>query len=153
MKTTRITVLCLAALSGAWAQQQKPVAPKQPSQTTAAVLEAKVRKAWEDFKNKDKKSFAAILADGFREVEDDGEGFRDAKAEVAEIDGFEITQYSLKDFTVKSLGAEGALVNYVAEYSGSAAGQKVQERDIFGEVWVKRGNDWKLLYVQETKVK
>lgn len=134
------------------AQPQKAGATEAPK-GTSAVLEAKVKKAWEDYKNKDKTSFAAILADGFREVEDDGNGFRDAKAEVAEIDEFNIAAYTLKDFSVKPLGPDAALVNYVAEYSGSAGGEKVQEKDAYGEVWVKRGGDWKVLYVQSTKMK
>ena len=150
MKAISIAAFCLILFASAAAQQK---APAEKSNSLTASLEAKVNKAWEDFKNKDKKSFAALLADGFREVEDDGNGFRDAKAELAEIDEFAIAQYTLKDFSVKPLGAEAALVNYVAEYSGTAAGEKVQEKDAFGEVWVKRGGEWKILYVQSTKMK
>ena len=117
------------------------------------MLEAKVRKAWEDFKEKRKDAFAAILTEDFTEAEEDGAGFRDAKAEVAEIDQFELKQYTLSNFKVRPIGSGGALVTYTAEYSGSAGGEPVGEKDVVGEVWVKRGNDWKLLHVQETKVK
>lgn len=91
-----------------------------------------------DFKNKDKNAFSAILADGFREVEEDGGGLRDAKAEVA---------------TVHPIGNESALVNYVASFSGSAGGQKVDGKEVCAEVWVKRGGNWKVFYVQSTNVK
>jgi steroid delta-isomerase-like uncharacterized protein len=128
----------------------------QPSQGVATgldVLEAKVRKAWEDFKNKNKSGFAAILADGFQEAEDDGGGFRDQQTEVAEIDQFNLSQYTLKDFNIEPIGADGALVKYLGEYSGTVAGQHVDGKSAWGEVWVRRGDDWKLLHVQETKVK
>jgi hypothetical protein len=130
------------------AQPSKQATPASPP---ASVLEAKVRKAWEDFKNKDKHGFAAILADGFAEVEDDGAGSRDAKAEVAEIDEFNLDTYTLKDFKIKPIGAAGALVTYMADYTVS--GQSIHQKAAYGEVWIRRGNDWKLLYVQETKVK
>jgi len=112
-----------------------------------------VRKAWEDFKNRNKESFAALLAEGFTEVEEDGLGPRDAQAEIAEMDELVISQYTLKGFRVMPVGTEGALVTYIAEYSGNAGGQAVQEKDAMGEVWIKRGGNWKILYVQATKVK
>lgn len=143
-----ITATCLVMLASAWAQQQTQATPARPP---ASALEAKVRRAWEDFKNKNKSGFAAILADGFAEVEDDGGGSRNAKAEVAEIDEFNLDQYTLKDFKIKPIGADGALVTYMAEYTVS--GQSVHQKAAYGEVWVRRGSDWKLLYVQETKVK
>lgn len=47
-------------------EEKKSAAAKTASAGNAAtVLEAKIRKAWEDYKNRDKKAFAAILADGF----------------------------------------------------------------------------------------
>ena len=148
--TLLIAAVCLGMISAGSAQDAKPMTPAKPA---ASALEAKVRKAWEQFKNKDKAGFAAGLAEGYRSVEDDGDGARDAKAEVAEIDDFELAQYSLKDFHVTTLGAGAALVTYTAEYSGTAGGQPVHDRIAVSEIWVKCGNDWKELYSQDTKVK
>jgi hypothetical protein len=141
---------CLLMVAAASAQQSKPATPAEP---LASVLEAKSRKSWEEFKNKDKAGFATELADGFRAVEDDGAGARDAKAEVAEIDDFELSQYTLKDFHITPLGASAALVTYMAEYSGTAGGQPVHGKVAVAEVWVKRDSDWKTLYSQDTNVK
>jgi hypothetical protein len=66
MKTTLISVACLLLLAIAHAQERAHAATSTPK---AIVLEAKVRKAREDFKSNGKESLAAILADGFREVE------------------------------------------------------------------------------------
>ena len=151
MNKTLIVFVCLAMVPFAVAGE-KTTNPSANSQLSA-VLEAKVKKAWEDFKNKDKNAFAAILAHDFREVEDDGGGFRDANAEIAEIDAFDIANYTLSDFSVHPIGPDGALVNYVAQYSGSAGGQKVEGKVIYAEIWVKRAGTWKTLYAQSTNVK
>jgi hypothetical protein len=93
------------------------------------------------------------LTPEYRAVEDDGEGARDAKAAIAEIDDFELAQYSLKNLQITPLGTSAALVTYTAEYSGTAGGQPVHDKIAVGEVWVRRGSDWKELYSQDTKVK
>jgi hypothetical protein len=145
-----IAAICVAIVTAVSAQEMKPTTPATPS---ASALEAKVRKSWEQFKNKDKAGFAAGLAEGYRAVEDDGDGARDAKAEVAEIDDFVLSQYTLTGFHITSLSASAALVTYTAEYSGTASGQPVHDKIAIAEVWVKRGSDWKELYSQDTKVK
>lgn len=150
MRLTVIAATCLFLVASVFGQQKKEATPAGPP---AGVLEAKVRQAWEDFKTKNKAGFAAVLEEDFQEAEEDGEGFRDKKAEVAEIDEFELDQYILRDFKVKAIGRDGALVTYVAEYSGKAAGQPVEEKDAVGEVWVRHGNTWKLLSVQETRMR
>jgi hypothetical protein len=150
MREMLITTVCVLLLASASAQSKKP---KPQTGPPAKRLEAKVRKAWEDYKNKNKDGFAAILADGFREVEEDSNGFADKKAILEEMDQFELSRYTLKDFDAGPVGANAALVTYTAAYSGKLAGQPLQAKCVYGEVWTKQGNEWKLLYVQETKVK
>src|ERR1700675_2122335 len=152
MKMILTAVACFlfpATVATAQEMQQGPA----KSSPNAPVLEAKVRKVWEDFKNKNKESLAVSLADDFREVEEGGGGFGDKKAEIAMVDDFEISTYTLKDFKVKSLGPNAALVTYLAHYEGKSGGQPSKSDSAFGEVWVHEGKDWKALYVQETAVK
>jgi hypothetical protein len=137
--------------SAATAQEMQQAAAK--STPKAPALEAKVQKVWEDFKNKNKASLGAALADGFRALDEGASGFGDKKAEVAMVDEFELTSYLLKDFTVKSLGPRSALVTYSAHYESKSGGQTQKADSIFGEVWVHEGNDWKALYIQETYLK
>lgn len=150
MRMTLVAVAVLLSLAGAAAAQEK-----HPTATSAATpaLEAKVRKVWEDFKNKNKESLGAALADDFREMEEGGSGLGDKKAELAMVDEFELQSYILRDFTVKSLGPHSALVTYLAHYEGKSGGQVAKSDSVFGEVWVHQGNDWKALYIQETAVK
>src|SRR5207302_3660632 len=104
-------------------------APKHASHAgpPAKELEAKVREAWEDFKTKNKDAFAAILADGFTEAEEDGNGFRDAKAEVAEIDQFVLDKYTLTAIKVMLIGQDSELVIYMQDSSGTVKGQQASE--------------------------
>jgi len=67
------------------------------------ALESQIRSAWAAFKTKDKNAFAAMLADGFSEVEEDGAGFGDKTAILTMIDQFELTAYTLKDFKVTTI--------------------------------------------------
>jgi hypothetical protein len=152
MKMILTAVACLFLLTTAATAQEMQQAPAK-STPNAPALEAKVRKVWDDFKNKDKESLAVALADDFREVEEGGSGFGDKKAEIAMVDDFEISAYTLKDFKVKSLGTHAALVTYLAHYEGKAGGQPSKSDSAFGEVWVHEGKEWKALYVQETAVK
>ena len=149
MKTTLIATACLFLLTIATAQQQ----PASKSTNGAPSLEPNVRKLWADFKAKNKPALAAELADSFREMEEGGSGFGDKKAEIASVDEFDLQSYTLKDFTVKPLGAHTALVTYTAHYEGKSGGQMSKSDSIFGEVWVHEANDWKALYIQETTVK
>jgi hypothetical protein len=149
MKIIVMAVAYSLLLATVAAAQEKPT---DKSNASAHVLEAKVRKVWEDFKNKNKESVAAALADDFRVVEEDTSGFGDKKTDIASVDELELVSYTLKDFTVKSLGPRAALVTYVAHYESKSGGQTAKADSVFGEVWTHEGNDWKALYLQETYI-
>lgn len=148
MKIALIAVACLLTLASATAQEKQLVA-------TPAVLEARVQKLWASFKAKDKAALAATLSDNFREFEEDTTEFGDKKTEVALVDDFDLISYSLKNFTVKSLGPNTALLTYMAHYESKSGGQTAKADSVFGEVWTSEANnnDWKALYIQETYVK
>jgi len=143
-----VAVLLLSFASAATAQEKAA-----KSQSGAPPLEARVRKLWENFKNKDKAGLAALLDDGFRMFEEGNSTFGDKKAEVNAVDEFQLTSYTLSDFTVKSLGPNAAHVSYIAQYEGKSGGEVSKAKSVFGEVWVHAGNEWKALYLQETYVK
>ena len=143
-----VALLSLAFASAATAQQKQPTV-----KAGAPPLEAKVRKLWENFKNKDKSGLAALLDDHFRMFEEGLSAFGDKKSEVNAVDEFELVSYTLSDFTVRSLGPNSALVTYIAQYEGKSGGEASKAKSVFGEVWTRTGGDWKNLYLQETYVK
>lgn len=157
MKSLLISLACLFVFATASAQdQKKPMAAKTASgahSSLAAVLEPKTRKAWEDYKDRSKEAFAAILAPGYAAVTNEADGIFGKDTELSEMNHFTLAKYDLKDFKVSPLGSSAALVTYTAEYSGSYDNAPINIKTAYGEVWTKVGNDWKLLWTQETKLK
>jgi len=144
-----VAVLLLSFASAA-AQDKQQAAQ---SEAVAPGVEAQVRKLWQAFKNKDKATLSALLDGGFRQFEEGLSSFGDKKAEVNAVDEFELISYTLSDFTVKSLAPNAALVTYTAQYEGKSGGEASKAKSVFGEVWIRTGNEWKDVYMQETYVK
>ncbi len=140
-----VAALLLSLVSAATAQEKGAAA--------SPVLEAKVRKLWEAFKNKDKATLSSSLDGDFRQFEEGLSAFGDKKTEVNSVDEFELLSYTLSDFTVKSIGPNAALVTYIAQYEGKSGGETSKGHSVFGEVWIRSGDEWKALYMQETYVK
>jgi len=149
MKRARIAVAVLL-LAGLALAQQKPA--DKPG-ADASQLEGQVRKLWEAFKQKDKAALSAMLDDRFRQFEEGLSTFGDKKTEVSAPDEFELLSYTLSDFTVNRIGPNAALVTYIAQYEGKSGGEVSRGKSVFGEVWIRAGQRWKDLYMQETYVK
>ena len=141
-KTLTGCVLLLLIIGGAAAQEKK-----------APPIEAQVRKLWQAFKGKDKAKLSALINDDFRIFEEGMSTIGDKKTEVNAVDEYELTSFTLSDFTVKPLGPNAALVTYLAQYEGKSGGETQKGKSIFAEVWTRTGNDWKATYMQETYVK
>lgn len=150
MKRALIAIAVTLSLVFAAAAQEKP---KARSKGSAPSVEASVRKLWEAYKNKDKAALAGMLDDGFRMFEEGTSKIGDKNAEVNAPDEFELTNYTLSDFTVKPIAPNAALVTYHAQYEGKAGTEASKGNSIFGEVWIHSGGAWKALYLQETYLK
>lgn len=150
MRNLLVAVAILLSLAtAATAQKQQ----ESKSASAPAQLEARVRKLWEAFKNKDKATLSSLIDDNFRQFEEGLSAFGDKKTEVNSVDEFELLNYTLTDFTIKSVGSSAALVTYIAQYEGKSGGEVSKGHSVFGEVWTRSGNEWKALYMQETYVK
>jgi ketosteroid isomerase-like protein len=147
--------LCFCILG--FAQQAKNPSATPPKSAAAgglaSALEGKIRKAWQDWKNKDRKAVSAILADDAVEVEADGRGPRDKEASLADMANMDIEKFALSDFKILPLGGSAALATYKVVLGWTAGGQKMRGALAVTEVWVKRGIEWKLLHYQETEMK
>lgn len=151
MKTTLVAVaVLLVAFAGVATGQEKPAAKPKAS---TPPLEAKVQKLWEAFQKKDKATLSALIDDGFRQFEEGMTTFADKKGEVNAVDEYELLNFKLSDFNIKSLGPNSAVVTYIADYEGKTGGETAKAKSVFGEVWTRTGGDWKALYMQETYVK
>jgi hypothetical protein len=151
MRRVLVAVALLLWLASAATAQGKQQAAKLG--TALPQLEARERKLWEAFKNKDKATLSALLDGDFRQFEEGLSTFGDKKTEVNAVDEFELINYTLSDFTIRSIGPNAALVTYIAQYEGKSGGEISKGKSVFGEVWIRAGNEWKDFYMQETYVK
>jgi hypothetical protein len=152
MKRTAVVLVCVFMLVCASAQQRQSSAPPKRRTANERVLESKIRQAWEDIKKKNKAGFAGILSEDLIEVEEDGNP-RDKNAELAEVDQFDLSSYTLSDFHSRPIGSDGMLVRYNVEYAGKAGGESVHNKSAIGEVWEKQKGKWKIVYLQATNIK
>ena len=150
LTSVAVAVLLMSLVGTATAQDNKRATKPEAG---AAAIETNVRKLWEAFKKKDKTTLSSLLDDGFRQFEDGLTTFGDKKTEVNAVDEYDLLNYTLSDFTVKSTGPNAAVVTYIAQYEGKSGGENLKAKSVFGEVWIGSGSDWKALYMQETYVK
>jgi hypothetical protein len=150
MKRAMVIAIALLALASPGAAQEKQ---SIRAKSDTLPIEAKVRKLWDAFQKRDKATLSALIDDKFRLFEEGLSAFGDKKTEVNAVDGFELINYTLNDFTVKALAPNTALVTYIAQYEGKSGGENSKAKSVFGEVWIHTGNEWKCLYMQETYMK
>jgi hypothetical protein len=150
MKLSVIAATCLLMLASAVAQE-KPHAAKVAA--AAPSFEPQVSKFWEAYKTKNKAALGAMLSESHRQVEEGDSKFGDKKSEIASVDDFELMNYTLRDFTAKSLGPQSVLVTYLAQYEGKAGGEVSKSNSAFSQIWVREGSVWKSVYLQETALK
>jgi hypothetical protein len=117
------------------------------------MFEAKIKTEWEALKNKDKKAYGDLLADEYQGVETDGQGERNKIQAINELGNTNVFNYTLWGFKVTPLGADAAFVIYESTMQFPPRSQVRYSRVYIGELWVKRGGQWKELHYQETHVK
>jgi hypothetical protein len=147
--------------SVAWAQPGAPIKPSAGAQSSSVsadallkdMFEGKIKSEWEALKNKDKKSYAELLADDYQGVEVDGRGERTKLQAVDELLQQNVFNYTLWGFTVTSLGPDAVLVVYESTIQFPPTAQIRYSRVYISEIWVKRAGQWKELHYQETRVK
>jgi len=151
-------IVCLGSLSPA--QQPSPpakVAAQQSAVSTDSALkdmfEAKIKTEWEALKNKDKKTYADLLADDYQGVEVDGKGERTKLQALNELADQNVFNYTIWGLKLIPLGPDAAFVIYESTMQYPPKAQLRYSRVYIGELWVKRAGEWKELHYQETHVK
>ena len=119
----------------------------------AALLEAKVRAAWEAFKKRDKDAYARFLSDDFQAVEADGEGERPRLQVLREVEHCQYTDYLLQFFQVQPLGTDYAFVTYESTMQFPRTAALRFRRVFVGELWMSRDGRWLMKRYQETLVR
>jgi Domain of unknown function (DUF4440) len=151
----------IALLTCLAASQNAAEMPKAAGETRDAVaesplktmFEAKIKMEWEAIKSKDKKTYGGLLADDYQGVEVDGRGERNKTQAINELAETNVSNYTLWGLKVIPLGSETAFVIYEVTMQFPPRSQVRYSRVYIGELWVKRGPEWKELHYQETHVR
>ena len=117
------------------------------------MFEAKVKTEWEAVKNKDKKTYAGLLADDYQGVEADGRGERNKIQALNELVEGNVSNYTLWGYKLIPLGSDAAFVIYEVTMQFPPKSVVRYSRVYITELWVKRAGQWKELHYQETHVK
>jgi hypothetical protein len=141
--------------------QQPPATPKATGDKPAAtgdsplktMFESKIKAEWEALKNKDKKAYGDMLADEYQGVENDGQGERNKLQAINEVMATNVFNYTLFGLKVVPAGPDAAFVVYEVTMQFPPRSQVRYSRVYVGELWVKRGEQWKMVHYQETHVK
>jgi ketosteroid isomerase-like protein len=156
-----LTFVCIALLA-CFAVSQQAATPPKPVEHQQTVIgdsalkdlfQSKIKAEWEAIKNKDKKAYADLLADDYQGVEVDGRGERNRMEAIRELAETNVYNYTLWGLKVIPVGTDAAFVIYEVTMQFPPKSQVRYSRVYIGELWVKTGDQWKLLHYQETHVK
>lgn len=149
-----VAVACLARSQQPPAStQEKPGTGASGSARLTEMFTAKVTAEWDAFKKKNKQAYSNLLADDFAAVEDDNQGMRTKAAAVAEVDRSVVNDYHLFAMKIIQLSADSALVTYELTLQFPPKATVRLKRVLVSEIWLKRNNEWKERYYQETHVR
>jgi len=103
------------------------------------AIRARLLTQWEAWKNQDKASNDAVIADTFDAFCPDGSR-RIGKPTAEQMAAEPIAGYKLSEFRAVPVGADAALVTYFAYVS--LPNDNALYPMAVGEFWVKRGGEW-----------
>lgn len=128
---------------------------KKVSDDTALkdLFAAKIKVEWDALKNKDKKTYAELLADEYQGVETDGQGERNKMQAIAEVSETNVANYTLWGLKVTPLGPDATFIVYEVTIQFPPGSAIRFSRLYIGALWVKQNGQWKELHYQETNVK
>jgi hypothetical protein len=164
----RITLLALLALaaSGCATTTQAPsntnasmtpantatsATPKPAADATNSPVTEQEKQVWDAIKEKDPAAFAAMLAEDFMYVSNDG--VYDKAGTVDGIKEIEATDITLSDWKTVAINKDTAVVTYTVDMKGTSGGQPIPPGSMrAGSVWVNRGGKWVAVFHQDTPV-
>ena len=106
---------------------------------TTEAIRARLVIQWEAWKNQDKASNDAVIADAFDAFCPDGSR-RVGKPTAGQMAREPIAGYNLSEFRAVPLGTDAALVTYLAQVS--LPNDNALYPMAVGEFWVKRAGEW-----------
>lgn len=143
--TTRISLLLVLVLSTAvcWAQRGDKATEDKIIQTE--------KQLWEAWKNNNAEPFKQNLAADAVGVTSRGmtEGMDPVLKDLMS-GNCQVSSYSLEETKVNWLDSNTALLTYKGNQDATCEGKKIPSAVYASSIYVKRGNNWKAMFHQET---
>src|ERR1700693_5757368 len=155
MKRLYLPVLLVAALATAAVGQMDDIKAKPKAKMSAnAATEQKLvdmeKSLWEAWKNHDSAPFQKLLSSDSVNV--NPMGVTGTEQAVKDIGGSDckVNTYSVEDPKATLDEKDAVLLTSKATQDAVCGGQKVPETVWASSLWVKKGNEWKAAFHQET---
>ena len=153
-KSFTMLLVGVFVLAGTAMAQKSGASGTKSAASLQATLEQREKEGWESFKNKDGKAYAALCAEEYTGVYEDGAGEHDLNSALESMNQITINSYQLGDLQVTALGPNAAMVRYTAEANVTLGDGPAQDSKMaVTDIWVKRGGQWKSVRYQETNIK
>lgn len=116
------------------------------------TLADNLREVWDAYVRVDEETHSKYLTEDYRAVHPDG-SVHIGRPTAAEMAAEPIEDYWLADLQAWSVGEEAAIVSYTAEVEVRTGASRGRFSFAVGEVWVKRGIDWRCRYYHATMLR
>jgi hypothetical protein len=149
-------VLLIAALATAAVGQMddmhhaKPKAKMSANAATEQKLVDMEKSLWEAWKNHDSAPFQRLLAAESVNVSPMGVNGTEQAVKDAGSADCKVNSYSLEDPKATWIDKDAVLLTYKSTQDAVCGGQKVPETVWSSSLWVKKGNEWKAAFHQES---
>lgn len=146
MKATQITLALLLALVSYPCHAQ--FAPENFAEALSKDIVNRERLAWEATRNKDKAALAALLAEDFTEITEDG--VFDKAQILANLDHLKVTSYSPRNVRAKKLARDAVMLIFQVTVEGNYSGHNFHAESNAASLWMQRGGKWLNVHFQES---
>jgi hypothetical protein len=113
---------------------------EKPAMEMSEAISTRVVAQWENWKNQDAGN-NALIAEEYESCWPDGSRHV-GKPTAEQMRAQPITGYALSQFRALPIGADAALVTYLADVTVPSGG--TEHHIAVGEFWVKRGGEWSI---------
>lgn len=145
-----VAALATAAIGQADDTKAKPKAKASGNAATEQKLVDMEKSLWEGWKNHDPGAFQKLLSSDSVSVNPMGvSGTEQAVKEIGSSD-CKVNSYSVEDPKATWVDKVVVLLTYKATQDAVCGSQKVPETVWASSLWVKKGNEWKAAFHQET---
>ena len=147
-----VAALATAAIGQTDDMKNKPNAKMNGNAATEQKLIEMEKSLWEAWKNHDSGAFQKALIPESVNVTSMGiQGTEQAVKDAGSTD-CKVNSYSVEDTKSTWVGKDAVLLTYKAVQDVACASQKLPSAVWASSLWVKKGNEWKAAFHQETPV-